>query len=263
VSGEPRRNEEPSLSIVIPAYDVAARIENTLDRVTAFFDERGFELEIVAIDDGSRDGTLVALERYAARDPRVVSLGFHQNRGKGAAVRAGLSAARGRVVAFTDADLPYSLERIVEGIELLEGDAELVVGARDLAEQDSRRDYPPSRRAASFIFGRFVATVLGTGVRDSQCGLKLMKRDVAWALADALTIDGFAFDVEMLLLARRWRLNVARLPVSMVRSGSSSVALGADAADMARDVLRIALRARRGRLPPRPAPRERQSRSGS
>jgi len=263
VSGEPSRRQDPTLSIVIPAYEVGASIEKTLDRVAAFFDAEGLEGEVVAVDDGSRDGTLEAIERCAARDSRVVGLGFPHNRGKGAAVRSGLSAARGRVVAFTDADLPYSLEKIAEGAGLVEGGSDLVVGARDLAELDSRRDYPLSRRAASYLFGRFVATILGAGVVDSQCGLKVMTHDVARALADTLTVDGFAFDVEMLLLARRWGLSIERLPVTMARSDSSSVQLGSDAAEMTRDVLRLALRSRTGGLPPRPEVGERRDRSSS
>ncbi len=105
---------------------------------------------------------------------------------------------------------------------------------------------------ASYVFGRFVAAVLGTEIEDSQCGLKLMRDDVARAFAETLTIDRFAFDVEMLLLARSWGLRVERLPVSMTHMAPSSVQLTRDALDMARDVARLAARRRSGRLPPRP-----------
>lgn len=236
----------------MPAYNESQGIQTTLSRLLAFFDEEGTDVEVIVVDDGSRDDTRTYVDRAAESDPRVVSAGFTENRGKGAAVREGLRLARGRVVAFTDADLPYGPERILSGMRRVEAGADFVAGARDLAALDSRRDYPLPRRVASYVFGRFVAAVLGTDIEDSQCGLKLMRHDVAKAFADALTIDRFAFDVEMLLLARSWGLRVERLAVSMTEMAPSSVQLTRDALDMARDVARLALRRRSGRLPSRP-----------
>jgi dolichyl-phosphate beta-glucosyltransferase len=236
----------------MPAYNESQGIQTTLSRLLAFFDRVGVDIEVIVVDDGSRDDTRSFVKRAAAADPRVIDAGLDENRGKGAAVREGLKLAHGRVVAFTDADLPYGPEKILEGKERIEAGADFVAGARDLATLDSRRDYPLPRRVASYVFGRFVAAVLGTKIEDSQCGLKLMRYDVAKAFADALTIDRFAFDVEMLLLARSWGLKVERLPVSMTHMAPSSVQLTRDALDMARDVARLAARRRTGRLPPRP-----------
>ncbi len=240
----------------MPAYNEGRGIQSVLSRLLAYFDEEGTDVEVIVVDDGSSDDTKSWIERAAEADPRIVSAGFAVNQGKGAAVREGLRRARGRVVAFTDADLPYGPEKILEGKALVDRGVDFVAGARDLAELDSRRDYPLPRRVASFVFGRFVSAVLGTAIEDSQCGLKLMRRDVADAFAETLTIDRFAFDVEMLLLARSWGLRVERLPVSMIHMAPSSVQLTRDALDMARDVARLAARRRTGRLPARPPRRE-------
>lgn len=237
------------LSLVIPAFDEGDRLSQTLDRVLAWAEGR--DAEVIVADDGSRDQTPAVLERYASRG--VVGVRLAENEGKGAAVAAGVKAARGDIVAFFDADLAYSLEQLDGLLAPVRDGADLAIGARDL-HPEGLGPYGPVRKLATMVFGGLVGTALGLSVRDTQCGFKAFRADVARALFGALSVRGFGFDAEILYLAERWGLRLVRVPVRMHTHGASKVRVGRDAIRMARDVARIRGRAARG-LYPRAMPR--------
>lgn len=240
----------PELSVIIPAYDEAERLPGTLAAVRAWMDGAGYPVELVVVDDGSRDGTGALIEAAAAEDPRVRAVRLDQNRGKGAAIEAGVAAARGGEVVFFDADLSYDLGYIADARRALAGGADLAIGTRDAGPDDTRRSgYSPIRRAASWAFNRYVERLLKLGVSDTQCGFKAFRRDAAAALFGAISTRGFGFDVELLYLARRWGLALALVPVAMESRAGSSVNVLRHSVSMARDVLRIRRRARRGEYP--------------
>lgn len=212
-------------SLVIPLYNEARRVPALLQALAEAADP---ELELVLVDDGSADGTSAALEEGARRHPglRLRALRLEARQGKGGAVRAGLLAARGALRAFTDADLPYGLEAIEALFAALEAGADVAIGARDLAGS-TVGEAPLVRRGASRLFRAWVRLVAGGlgPVRDTQCGAKAFRAASAELLFGELVRRDFAFDIEVLTLAVRLGLGIARVPVRQRAQDGSSVRL--------------------------------------
>ncbi len=238
------------LSVVVPAYCEAERVGSTVaalrEALSGFEDEGG--VEIIVVDDGSGDGT-AARARDAGAD---VVVEFAANRGKGAAVRAGILASSGSMVAFTDADLAYPPHQISGLLEVLEAGAEVVAGDRRHSGSVAVTPQPLLRRAGSRLVAAAARGVLGqrSGL-DTQCGLKAFQRDAALDLARASVVDRFAFDVELLFLAERWRLDVRSVAVELVNRQGSSVRMVQDGLRLLLDMVRIRARALLGRYPRR------------
>lgn len=243
---------EIDLSIVIPACNEETRLPPTLAAVTTWLASKPRSAEVILTDDGSTDRTADVVREAASRDPRIRLIRSPVNRGKGAALRNGVAVARGRHIVFFDADLSYPLETIERALLGLETN-HLVIGARDLAPAHGHRSYPPLRRVATTAFQLLVESALNLGIRDTQCGFKAFRGEVARPLFEALTIERFAFDAELLFLARQWNLRIERLPVEMTHATGSSVRIVQDSARMCRDILLIRTNALLGRYPGRPA----------
>jgi glycosyltransferase involved in cell wall biosynthesis len=225
------------LSVVVPAYGEAERIGDTVRRLRKDLDlvtETG-GLEIVVVDDGSSDATAVEARRAGADQVLVLPV----NQGKGAAVRTGVLAARGRTVAFTDADLSYSPDHLVELLEQVESGWDVVVGSR---RHDDTTTLVRARRVRE-IGGRAInlltRVVLLGNYRDTQCGLKAFRSDVARVIFGHSRIDGFAFDVEVFHLLELYQLSLAEVPVRVVNSSRSTVHVVPDALRTVRDVFRV------------------------
>jgi glycosyltransferase involved in cell wall biosynthesis len=234
------------LTLVIPAFNEEARLPATLGAVLAWADPRMASAEVVVVDDGSRDGTWGAIEAAAARDPRVVPVRQPANRGKGAAVREGVARSRGDVVAFLDADLAYGLDALARVLDAVGAGVDVAVGARDLDPRGGYR-YGLARRFATRGFSLLVAAVMPVGVRDTQCGLKAFRGDLARRIFPEVGTDGFGFDVELLWRARQHGATVARVPVRMLEGGpgGSRVHPVRDGLSMAWELFLVRLRARR------------------
>ncbi len=233
----------PELSIVIPAYDEERRIGGTLDRTFAYLDHHLPESEVLVVADGSTDGTTTLVRRRAETEPRLrllVSLG---NRGKGAAVRRGVLASRGRYVLFMDADLATSLDEVAGFIERLERGSDVVIGSRAHRESNIVERQSWGRERMGKTFNLIVQALLVRGYWDTQCGFKAFRREAADAIFGRLTIERFAFDVEVLLLAQDLGLSVEEVPVSWSHVPESKVSPLGDASRMLLDLL--VLRARR------------------
>ena len=236
--------DELRLSVVVPAYCEEDRIASTISEIRsglASLDASG-DLEIVVVDDGSPDDT-ARRARVAGAD-LVIEL--PTNQGKGAAVRAGVLASRGRTVAFTDADLAYSPDQLLGMLAAVESGSEVVIGDRYAEPSAADRGGSGLRRLGSRAVNLLARTVLSGRYRDTQCGCKAFRSDVAKALMAAGRIDGFAFDVELLHLAERWGFEVAEVPVRVANSDSSTVRALADGLRVARDIATIRRLGRRG-----------------
>jgi putative flippase GtrA len=225
------------LSVVVPAYQEADRIGETVRRLGAGLSEVAASggLEIVVVDDGSSDATADAA--LAAGADQVVVQPI--NRGKGAAVRVGVQAARGRTVAFTDADLAYAPAQVLRVLAAVEDGWDAAIG--DRRHPDTRTLVPPSRLRA--VGSRAVnwlgyAVLLGS-YRDTQSGLKAFRSDVARFLFARTRVDGFAFDVEVLHLVERHGLSLAEVPVEVTNSSRSTVRAARDALRQVADLFRI------------------------
>jgi putative flippase GtrA len=225
----------PRLSVVIPAYGEADRIGETVERVHR--DLEGLEggLEVVVVDDGSPDQTAEAAR--AAGAELVVS--YPDNRGKGAAVREGMMAATGRTVAFTDADLSYSPRQILRLLEAVEGGWDVVVGSRQHTHTLTVVSRGRLREFGGRLVNVFTGLVLLGRYRDTQCGLKAFRRDVARLVFSKCRIDGFAFDVEVFHLVETYRLTLCEVPVEVENSERSSVHVIRDFTRLVRDLMRI------------------------
>src|SRR5438128_1478205 len=193
------------LSIIIPAFNEESVIAGTIADVLEHF--RPFEL--IVVSDGSSDGTEEIVRQTAARLIRL-----EQNSGKGAAVRRGVAEARGDIIAFIDADMPYRLENLDCAIELVRsGAVDVAVGARDLPQSETDPSYPVQRRLAGRTLSLLIRVLLIRGIPDTQCGLKAFRGDVAKQLFEASRLNGFGFDFEVLYLAQSWGMRIARVPV--------------------------------------------------
>lgn len=228
----------PDLSMVLPSYRSAPLALRSAAELSAYLGTTGLTWEIIVVDDGGGDfpDTLPGGDGAAAL--RLIRL--PSNRGKGAAVRAGMLAARGRCRIFTDADLPFHLSVIPLAAEyLLRRRFHLVVGDRTLPDSRYVLDIGWRRRVASFAFSQFVSKLVTGGFFDTQCGLKGFRADVAQALFSRTIIDRFAFDVEILYLALKHSLDIKRVPVVLRNNETSSVRLVRDSSQMLLDVFRI------------------------
>jgi dolichyl-phosphate beta-glucosyltransferase len=234
----------PSLTVVVPAYQEEARIGPTVARIREHLDGRDFEL--IVVDDGSRDRTIEVATAAADGDPRVRVLAQPRNRGKGAAVRAGMLAAHGDRVLFSDADLATPIEELAKLEERLDRGADIAIASRALPDSDIRTRQHPGREMMGRTFNVIVRALVLGGIKDTQCGFKLFTRAAAQDLFGRATLDGFAFDVEILLLARgRWRIE--EVPVVWHHVEESKVSPGTDAARMLVDVVRLRARMLVGR----------------
>ena len=199
--------ERPRLSIVVPAYNEEAVIGRFIESVHAEVSPLGVTWEIVVVDDGSTDATVKivrdAAVRDAARAGDRVRLLEIAHRGKGAAVREGFLAARGEWVLMADADLSMPWDNLRRFLDVAAEDPapQVIIGSRE-APGAQRTGEAWSRRVSGRVFNALVRLFAVRGIHDTQCGYKLLSAEAVAALAPHLTIDGFAFDVELLYLAR-------------------------------------------------------------
>lgn len=204
-----------SLSIVIPAYNEEKRLPLTLETVLRYLDRQTFSfVEILVVDDGSRDGTAVLVERVAARDPRLRLLRNPGNRGKGYSVRHGMLEGQGEYILFTDADLSSPIEELVKLRDAVEREkAAVAIGSRALDRSLVGVHQPFFREASGRFFNLAMRLVTGLPFRDTQCGFKLFQREAAREIFARQTLDGFGFDVEALYLAQLLGYRVVEVPV--------------------------------------------------
>ncbi len=233
----------PRLSVVIPAFREGDRIATTVRRLRAELGPAvGGELEIVVVDDGSGDDTAGQAESAGADQVLVLP----RNLGKGGAVRAGMQAARGRTVAFTDADLSYEPAELLAFLMVIEDGWDVAVGSRQHVGTTTVVRAARVREVGSRFINLATHVLLVGQYRDTQCGIKAFRRDVAQIVFGPGRVDGFAFDVEVFHLVERYRLSLCELPVSVVNSERSTVHITRDALRLLTDLMRIRRWGRQG-----------------
>ena len=225
----------PALSLIFPCYNEAERLPRTLATFLAELSRRPGEVEVLVVDDGSTDQTFAVASAVAARDARVRVIRTRPNRGKGFGVRTGVLAAQGELVVFTDADGSYG-PRDVERVVAALAEAPVAIGSR----AGGTAIGPLARRLASRQFNHAIQAVLGLPFGDTQCGLKGFRRQAALEVFSRARLDGFAFDAEVLVLARRLGLPVTEVGVRAEERDGSKVQLAMDALRMLGDVLTVA-----------------------
>jgi len=228
-----------SLSIVIPAYNEAARLGRTLDRVLAFVSEQGWNVEILVVDDGSTDQTADIVRAYAEKSPIVRLIANPGNRGKGFSVRNGVLNATGDVVLFTDADLSAPIEEAVKLLDAIDGGADIAIGSRWLRSDLQTRRQSVARQALGRVFNGLLRVLLGLDFKDTQCGFKAFRAGAARATFPLQKIEGWGFDPELLFLAQKFGFKVAEVPVVWAHDDRTRINPLADGARMVADMLRI------------------------
>jgi dolichyl-phosphate beta-glucosyltransferase len=238
------------LTVIIPAYNEEKRLPWTLSELTKFLNHWGVDYRVLVADDGSTDCTAELAQKLG---PRCSTLRVTPQGGKGRAIRIAMLRATGRVLAFTDADLPFQLEAMQQGYEWIRhGQTDVVFGARDIEGAENRARRRLARRMATFVFRGIVSRIVSREVTDTQCGMKLFRREAALDIFGRTTIDGFAFDAEVVMLTHRLGLPFRRVPVTLINEFASTLSLRRNALPMLMDVMRVWLREKAGRSAPGP-----------
>ncbi len=233
----------PDISVVLPCFRAEPLARRSVQELRELFRAHpAGSWEVVVVDDG---GGGFGPDWDGDEAVRVVRL--PANRGKGAAVAAGMAAARGRARVYTDVDLPYDPALILVAAEyILRRGFHLVVGDRTLPSSSYRQELGWARRTASAVGATFIGRLVTGGFFDTQCGLKALRGDVADRIFPLLKIERFAFDVELIYVTLIHRLDLKRIPVRLRQNGTSSVRILRDCTRAAVDVLRIKYHQLRG-----------------
>lgn len=233
---------DPDLSIVIPCYHAARLALRSVNELRDYLPQTQFSFEVIVVDDGGGD-----IESLPFDDPRFRLVKLGKNCGKGAAVKAGMREAKGQVRIFTDVDLPYGHELFPVIVYLIrEKGFHVVIGDRTLPDSAYATELTASRKLASGVFSFFIGRFVTGGFFDTQCGLKAFRGDVCDELFRLSRIDRFAFDVELVYLTLKHKLDMKRIPVRLKANETSSVRIVRDSLNMLRDVLAIKYRQMKG-----------------
>ncbi len=238
----------PEISIIIPAYNEAELIRETLNGLLNYFKTRSESYEIIVVDDGSRDQTAALVEEWGKHfEVNLLVLVNEQNRGKGFSVRRGVEASRGNFLVFIDADLAYELDAIEGFLTALRSGCDLAIGSRVLPGS-AVKGVPASRFFAGQVYSWLVQLFLFLGVRDTQCGFKSFNAQAAREIFRRLTISGFGFDVELLYIARKLKYSIKPVAVRMIHHRlGSRVQLFNHSLEMLTDLFQIRLNDLKGK----------------
>ncbi len=243
----------PLLSLIIPAYNEEERLPATLPPVFEFLESQPYSFEIILVNNNSRDNTGEIARQYAASRSylRVID---EPAQGKGAAVRTGMLSATGEYLFMADADFSMPVEEIAKFLPPNLSQYDVAIGSRE-APGAVRYNEPQYRHFMGRVFNFYVKVLAIPGYEDTQCGFKCFRREVAWDILPHQTIDGWAFDVELLFIALRRGYRVIEVPVHWYYGENSRVSPIRDTVNMIREVLRIRYNGFAGRYdsPPRPS----------
>jgi dolichyl-phosphate beta-glucosyltransferase len=212
-----------SISIVIPAYNEAERIGPTIESIHNYFSKKTQPFEILVINDGSRDNTTNIVLDWAKGIRNVTLLGSSINQGKGSSVRKGMIYAGHDLILLTDADLSTPIEEFEKLVPWIQRGYDIVIGSRGMKESEIILRQPGYRRMMGKAFNLLVRTLIVNDFRDTQCGFKLFRHGVATRIFRASKIDGFAFDVEVLFIAKKMGYKTKEVPVRWIDSPRSRV----------------------------------------
>jgi dolichyl-phosphate beta-glucosyltransferase len=235
------RMAAPQLSLVIPAFNEARRLPESIRRVAQFCANSKWSCEALAIIEKSTDDTLELASRAASGSANIEIVDNRVHRGKGYAVRCGMLRARGDVVFYMDADLSTPLEDVVRFMEFLEShpEVDVLAGNRQHASSEIVKRQSLLRQTMGKTFNSILRILAPVRLRDTQCGFKAFRREAARAVFTRQKLDGFAFDVEALMLAERLGFRVVDLPVRWLNSPDSKVHIVRDSLRMLADAMRV------------------------
>jgi glycosyltransferase involved in cell wall biosynthesis len=229
---------QPTVSIVIPAFNESARIGDSIKKIDRFLREFPFSAEVIVVDDGSADNTSEIVMKCPVKGVRLVQNG--QNHGKGYSVRQGVLSASGRYVLFSDADLSAPIEELNKLLDVaMKDNIDVVIGSRAVDRKYIEKHQSPLREMGGIVFNSMVRLLLGLQLHDTQCGFKLFQRERSRRIFELQTTFGFGFDPELLFLAKRNGLSIRETPVRWSHAEGSKVSFFRDGIRMFLDLVRI------------------------
>jgi dolichyl-phosphate beta-glucosyltransferase len=230
-------DQEIYLSVVIASYNSGKALEKNLPVLANYLSECNFTYEIIVVDDGSNDDGLTA---KIVQSNNCIYIKQNVNKGKGAAVKIGMLAAKGKYRIFTDADIPYEPQVIPSFLHYLDfKEFDLAVGDRSIGETDYYNKVGITRSLASKVFSSIVGRFIAGGIFDTQCGIKGFKAEVAEKIFNSTKINGFAFDVEIFHIALIYNYDIKRLPVKLRSQDGKSVNVLSNSITMLFDLIKI------------------------
>jgi glycosyltransferase involved in cell wall biosynthesis len=226
-------------SIVIPCYNEGERVGDSLEKIVSYTQNRGWNTEILVVNDGSRDNTVEIVRSFTSRHGNVRLIENPGNRGKGYSVRNGVLSANGDVILFTDADLSSPIEESEKLFGALEAGADVALGSRWLRAELQTYRQPLYRQMLGRMFNLVLRMILGLHFKDTQCGFKAFRRTAAQTIFPRQRIDRWGFDPEILYLARKFKLRTVEVPVSWAHDHRSKINPVLDGSKMMWEMLRV------------------------
>ncbi len=228
----------PFLSIIIPAYNEASRLPQTLPTLRKFLEKQNFAWEVILSDDGSKDRTLEIASDFFG-DEGLVKISSPKNRGKGFAVRQGVLAAKGEICLLSDADFSTPIQDFFKLYPLIKNGNDIAIGSRSLPDSNITIRQAWYREGMGRTFNKLVKLIVLDGFIDTQCGFKCFRREKVIKIFEKMRIDRFSFDVEFLYLAQKSNLKISEIPVEWHNVLESRVRIVQDSLGMLKDLFQI------------------------
>lgn len=233
-----------SISIVIPCYNEEKRIGKTLKKVISYMEKKNHDYEIIVVDDGSKDRTIEVVNSIKNKKTRIIR--NKKNLGKGGTVRNGMLHASKRYALFSDADLSTPIEELEKFIRLKDR-YKVLIGSRALKKSDIKIKQPFYRVLMGRVFNLMVQLIVVWGVKDTQCGFKMFRKDASRKIFSRQAFNGFGFDVEILFIAKKLGYKIKEIPVVWLNSPETKVSAVKDSARMFMDLVRIRINDLKGK----------------
>lgn len=235
---EQTKTSDVYLTVLIPAYNEEKRIGPTIERIISFLETKKYSWEILVVDDGSKDRT-IEVAKEAGKNKAIRVEKNPQNMGKGATIKNGMLSAKGKYRLFSDADLSTPIEELDKLLPYVEKEFGAAIGSRALAESKLEVRQPFYREMMGRTFNLFVRALVIGNIKDTQCGFKLFKDEVAEKVFRAQKLQGFSFDVEILFLTKKFGYKIKEVPVRWIDSPASKVSPIKDSVKMFLDLIKI------------------------
>ncbi len=210
-------------SVIVPAYNEAGRLNQSLDRILEFMEQWGYPFEVIVVDDGSTDSTASIVEEKKKNHKELRLIRLPSNQGKGYAVKMGVLQANGKYILFSDADLSTPIEELPNLFHWIEKGYDIAIASRAFRGAKLEVRQPFHREFMGRVFNLFVRVFLLPDIHDTQCGFKLFRREVAKEVFRRQRLKGFSFDFEVLYIGRKLGYKIKEVPVRWRHSPGSKV----------------------------------------
>jgi len=229
------------ISLIIPVYNEEKRIKLTLGKCISYFKNKKIDYEIIIVDDGSTDKTRLIIKDFLSKNKNIKLTKQRKNKGKGYSVKEGMLLANGDYLLFSDADLSTPIEEIEKFIKVMKKGYDIVIASRNMKDSIIPIKQPFFRKFLGQVFPLIVNLLILPGYKDTQCGFKLFKKEVAIKIFSKQKINDFGFDVEILFIAKKYGYKIKEIPVIWSNSLVSKVSPLLDSIRMFLDILKIRL----------------------